>query len=109
MLTTLEDAFSVAAWDLHKLRQTSLGDELYFHSKKADQEVAWLCQLAEEGSEDVRSQLQVAHRAVFELAQLLDEVDSDDRYTRDRLWLAREAVDDLLEALSLLMTRPLSA
>jgi hypothetical protein len=100
VLTTIDDAFSVARWDLAALCSTTLGNQLYDCTTRVNWELGWLCDAAESGLDDVRGFARSAHRAVLELARLLEPLDSDDRQVRDRLDLARGAVAQLLAALA---------
>lgn len=101
VLTTIDEAFSVARWDLDV--RCTLGSQLDDCTKRVTWELGWLCDAAESGLDDVRGFAGSAHRAVLELARLLESLDSDDPRLRDRLALARGAVGNLLDALALLI------
>ena len=98
MLATLENAFTTTLMDLSVLRRTNLDLDFHYHAKQVDLAVGWLCDAAEAG-EDVRDLAWRAHHAVLQLAELLDDAESDDRRTRDKLDLARDAIGELLEVL----------
>jgi hypothetical protein len=97
MVAMLDAAFTDALMDLSALHRAD--PDFHYHSKQVDYTVSWLCDAAEAGAEDVGELAIEAQRAVQRLAAILEEADSDDRRTREKLDLAREAVAGLLAAL----------
>jgi hypothetical protein len=104
--TPLESAFTDTRMDLHALRRIDVDlPGLRHHTNEIDFAVGRLCDaLAHPNQEDVKELAYRAHRAVLQLAQMLDPADSDDRRTRDKLDLARAAVAALLDELAPLVS-----
>ncbi len=98
-MVALETSFTTALLDLSSLRRADPDLDLHYHSKQVDYTVGWLCDAAESCAEDVSELAVEAQRAVQRLADALEAADSDDRRTRDKLDLARDAVAELLVAI----------
>lgn len=103
VLTTLDDAFSIALWNPDVVQRGTLGRQLHDCTERVNWELGWLCDAAESGLEDVTGFARSAHHAVLELSRVLEPLDSDERSTRDRLDRARGSVATLLDALGSLI------
>jgi hypothetical protein len=106
-MTQLEDAFDSTMIDLYSLRHTDIDLAGLLHlTQEVDFEVGRLCEVLAEPEEDDDPawRARQAYRVVLELARLLETADSDDRRTRDKLDLARGAVEALLDALGPLVS-----
>lgn len=105
-LTTLENAFTDTLMDLEALRRTDFDlPALRRRTNEIDFAVGRLCdEVVQPTPENVDELARRAYRAVLELAQLLEPASSDDRRTRDKLDLTRDAVAALLDALARLVS-----
>jgi len=105
--SSLECAFTTTLMDLGALRRTDVDlPSLRHHTNAIDSAVGRLCDaLAQPDGEDLNELAHRAHRAVLAVGQLLDSADSDDRRTRDKLDLTRDAVAALLDELDPLVSR----
>ena len=97
-LSTLENAFTDALMDLDALRRTDVDlPGLRHYRNEIDFAVGRLCEAL--ALDDTKELAHRAYRAVLGLGQLLESADSDDRRTRDKLDITRDAVAALLDAL----------
>jgi hypothetical protein len=77
--------------------------DLDLYKKRVDFTIRWLCDAAEEGSDDIYPLAKEAHRAVLELAEELDVASTDDLRTMAKLESARRSVGELLDTLEVLV------
>jgi hypothetical protein len=103
----IEDLVSSALMDLHALeRQDPDVFDVWRHKREVGNAVGELCELLESlESRALRDVAERAYRVVRLLAVELDDVDSDNRYTRNKLDLTRDAVAELMAAIEPLTRR----
>ena len=104
MSNPIEQAFESAAMDLLALRHVDLDlPRLRHHTSQIEVTVGELCDACEQSGTDISELAHRAHRAVSELTRELEFADSDDRRTRDKLYMARDAVATLRDELESLI------
>ena len=103
--TAVEDAFTSTFIDLRALRWLEVDTlDVWHHNRAVELAVGSLCDaLANPSEHDVLLIAVQAYNVVAELRDRLDEVDSGDRRTRDKLDLARQSVAALLDAIEPLL------